>query len=170
MRTHPLNVLILCTGNSCRSIMGEALVRELGQERLKAHSAGSQPVGYIHPEALATLRRHGLPTDGYTSKSLDIFDGQPVDILITVCASAARETCPVFSGPAVRAHWGLKDPGHVEGDAATVIAAFDRTFDILRRRIQAMVGLPLETMKPDDIAAELARIADEIPESTEVSA
>lgn len=157
-----LNVLVLCTGNSCRSVMGEALVTALGEGRFKGHSAGSRPIGRINQGALATLARNQLPTDGYTSKSMEAFRDQPIDILLSVCDSAGKEPCPVFLGPAIRAHWGVEDPGHVEGSPEEIIAAFDKTFDILKRRVKAMVALPMSTMSKDDITAALQRIGTEI--------
>lgn len=160
MNKRPIHVLVLCTGNSCRSIMGEAIVNALGEGRLHGHSAGSRPVGHIHPGAISTLARHGLATTGYHSKSMDTFHEQPMDILITVCDAAAQEPCPVFLGAAIHAHWGVEDPGKISGDEATVIEAFDRTFAILERRIQAMLDLPLETMNREDIARALAKIAN----------
>ena len=162
MTQKSFNVLVLCTGNSCRSIMGEALVTALGQGRFIGHSAGSNPIGRINPGALATLARHDLPTEGYTSKSMDTFMNQPIDILISVCNSAGKEPCPVFLGPAIRAHWGVEDPGHVVGTPQEIAEAFERTFDILKRRVQAMVDLPIESMTQKAIAIELERIATEI--------
>ena len=156
------NVLVLCTGNSCRSVMGEALVTALGEGRFKGHSAGSRPMGRINQGALATLARNHLPTEGYTSKSMAAFENQPIDILISVCDSAGKEPCPVYLGSAIRAHWGVKDPGHVEGTPEEVIAAFDQTFDILKRRVQAMVALPMASMTQAAIATELQRIGTEI--------
>lgn len=157
-----LNVLVLCTGNSCRSVMGEALVTALGDGRFKGHSAGSKPIGRINQDALATLARHRLPTEGYTSKSMEAFRDQPIDILVSVCDSAGKEPCPVFLGPAIRAHWGVVDPGHIEGSPEEVIAAFDKTFDILKRRVEAMVALPIASMSKEAIASELQRIGTEI--------
>ena len=162
MENQMLNVLILCTGNSCRSVMGEALVTALGQGRFKGHSAGSKPIGRINTGALATLERHGLPTEGYSSKSMDAFKDQPIEILISVCDSAGKEPCPVFLGPAIRAHWGVEDPGHVEGTPEEIIAAFDKTFDILKRRVQAMVDLPIESMTKEEVTAELEQIGRKV--------
>ena len=142
--------------------MGEALVTALGQGRFKGHSAGSKPIGRINTGALATLKRHGLSTEGYSSKSMEAFENQSIDILISVCDSAGKEPCPVFLGPAIRAHWGVEDPGHVEGTQEEIIAAFDKTFDILKRRVQAMIDLPIESMSKDEITAELKRIGTEI--------
>lgn len=157
-----MNVLVLCTGNSCRSVMGEALVTALGQGRFKGYSAGSKPIGRINAGALATLERHGLPTEGYTSKSMEAFRDQPIDILISVCDSAGKEPCPVFLGPAIRTHWGVEDPGHVVGTPEEIITAFDTVFDLLKRRIQAMVELPIPSMSREEISRELDRIGREV--------
>ena len=162
MTQKTFNVLVLCTGNSCRSVMGEALVTALGRGRFIGFSAGSKPIGRINSGALATLIRHGLKAEGYTSKSMDAFKDQPIDILITVCASAGKEPCPVFLGPAIRAHWGVEDPGHVEGSDEEILAAFEKTFDILKRRVEAMVDLPIENMTRESIETELNRIGIEI--------
>jgi arsenate reductase len=153
-----LNILIVCTGNSCRSVMGEALLNHLGRGRLKAFSAGSNPIGRINIGALATLARHGLPTEGYKSQSWDEFEDQPMDIVITVCDNAAGETCPLYLTDAVRAHWGVSDPGHVEGSEEEKIAAFERTFATLELRVKTMLGLPLETMPREQLTAELNAI------------
>jgi arsenate reductase len=153
-----LNILVICTGNSCRSVMGEALFNHLGQGRIKAFSAGSQPIGRINTGALATLKRHDLPTEGYKSQSWEEFEDQPMDIVITVCDNAAGETCPVYLTKAVRAHWGVSDPGHVEGTEAEKIAAFERTFSTLKLRVEKMLELPLETMPPEQLTAELNAI------------
>ncbi len=153
-----LNVFVICTGNSCRSVMGEALFNHLGQGRIQAFSAGSHPIGRINQGALATLKRHGLPAEGYQSQSWDDFEHQPMDIVITVCDNAAGETCPVYLSKAVRAHWGVSDPGHVEGSEEEKIAAFEETFRILTLRVNKMLALPLETMSPDALTAELNAI------------
>ena len=142
--------------------MGEALVTALGQGRFQGFSAGSKPIGRINTGALATLERHGLPTQGYSSKSMDAFKDQPIDILISVCDSAGKEPCPVFLDPAIRAHWGVEDPGHVEGTPEEIIAAFDKTFNILKRRVQAMVNLPTDAMSKEEFISELRRIGAEI--------
>ena len=153
-----LNVFVICTGNSCRSVMGEALFNHLGQGRIQAFSAGSHPIGRINTGALATLKRHGLPTEGYKSQSWDEFEDQPMDIVITVCDNAHGETCPVYLTKAVRAHWGVSDPGHVEGTEAEKIAAFEQTFSTLELRVKKMLELPLETMPPEALTAELNAI------------
>jgi arsenate reductase (thioredoxin) len=153
-----INVLVLCTGNSCRSVMGEALLNHLGKGRIKAYSAGSHPLGKINAGALATLKRHGLPTEGYQSQSWDEYAEQPLDIVITVCDNAAGEACPVFLTKAVRAHWGVADPGHVEGTEQEKIDAFEQTFEILEQRINKMLVLPLETMSTQELTEKLNEI------------
>jgi len=135
--------------------MGEALINQLGVGRLKAFSAGSHPIGRINPDALATLKRHQLPTEGYHSQSWEDFTDIDMNIVITVCDNAAGETCPTYLTQAVRAHWGVADPGHVEGTEAEKIAAFEETFRILELRVEKMLELPLETMPVDELANQL---------------
>ncbi len=149
--TGGLNVLVLCTGNSARSILGEALIARKGADRVRAFSAGSQPKGVPHPGALRLLAREGYDTSAYRSKSWDEFaapDAPRIDIAITVCGNAAGETCPLFIGAPVRAHWGLPDPADATGDEAAVDAAFAETYRLLDMRVRAMLTLPLETMTP----------------------
>lgn len=153
-----LNVFVICTGNSCRSVMGEALFNHHGKGRIQAYSAGSHPIGRINQGALATLKRHDLPTEGYQSESWEDFEHQPMDIVITVCDSAQGETCPVYLTKAVRAHWGVSDPGHVEGSEDEKIAAFEQTFATLELRVKKMLELPLETMPRDELTRKLNEI------------
>ena len=155
------NVLVLCTGNSCRSILGEVLINELGQGRFTAHSAGSQPAGQVNPGAIRKLAAEGHRTDGLESKSWDRFstDGAPqIDIVITVCDSAAGEACPVWYGSPVTAHWGIPDPADAPPQQAD--AAFDLAYRQLRVRIEAMVELPLESMDQRATLDALERIHD----------
>lgn len=151
-------VLVLCTGNSCRSILGEALINDMGQGRFKALSAGSHPVGRVNPNALATLDAHGLVTDGYSSQSWDEFEGQAIDIVITVCDNAAGETCPVYLNKAIRAHWGLLDPAHVTGTKDEIKAAFENTYQALVRRIKKMLALPIDKLSSQELEAALNEI------------
>jgi arsenate reductase len=151
-------VFVICTGNSCRSVMGEALFNHFGQDRIKAFSAGSHPLGKINQDTLATLARHGLPTEGYTSQSWDDFADQPMDIVITVCDGAAGEACPLYLTKAVRAHWGVPDPSHVNGTDTEKLDAFEQTFATLELRIKKMLALSLETLSPDDLTRELNAI------------
>ena len=118
-----MNILFLCTGNSCRSILAEATFNHLAPPGWHAMSAGSHPAGYVHPRSLALLAREGIPTEGTHSKSWDHLPQTP-DIVITVCASAAGETCPAYLGPALRAHWGVEDPAHATGTDEEIDAAF----------------------------------------------
>lgn len=155
------SVLVLCTGNSCRSILGEVLINELGQGRFAAHSAGSQPAGQVNPGAIRKLAAEGHRTDGLESKSWDRFsgDGAPqIDIVITVCDSAAGEACPVWYGSPVTAHWGIPDPADASPQDAD--AAFDLAYRQLRARIEAMVELPLESMDQRATLDALERIHD----------
>ncbi|HFD13560.1 MAG TPA: arsenate reductase ArsC [Crenotrichaceae bacterium] len=159
------NVLVLCTGNSCRSVMAEALFKQLGKERINVFSAGSHPIGRINAGALKTLERHGLPTESYRSKSWDEFDNQPMDIVITVCDNAAGETCPVYLNKAVRVHWGVSDPGHVEGTEQEIETAFENTFATLKQRIKAMLELPIEQLSDTELSEKLNKIRVIHPES-----
>lgn len=159
-----MNVLILCTGNSCRSILGEATFNHLAPEGWHAISAGSKPAGYVHPRSLALLEREGISTAGYHSKSWDNLPVTP-DIVITVCGSAAGETCPAYLGPVMRAHWGVEDPAHATGTDAEIDAAFMKAYRILRHRIETFFALPLEELKKDParMKAELERIGAVLP-------
>lgn len=130
------NVLVLCTGNSCRSVMAEALINQLGQGRYRAFSAGSQPAGYVHPKSLETLKRHGIDPGEPKSKSWDNFIDQPLDLVITVCDSAANESCPLFPGNPEKMHWSTPDPAKAEGTEQEVEAAFDQAFNMLKTRIE----------------------------------
>ena len=155
-----MNVLFLCTGNSCRSILGEAAFNHLAPQGWRAMSAGSKPTGQVHPRSLALLAREGISTEGYYSKSWDNLPATP-DIVITVCASAAGETCPAYLGPVLRTHWGVEDPAHATGTDEEIDAAFMKAYRILRARIEAFLALPLETLKNDKAAlkAEMDKIA-----------
>ncbi len=123
-------ILVLCTGNSCRSIMAEMLINHLGQGRYRAYSAGSQPTGYVHPKSIATLERHGIQVSEARSKSWDEFADQPFDIVITVCDSAANEPCPLFSGAWRKWHWSTPDPAKADGSEKDIDAAFDTAFNL----------------------------------------
>lgn len=159
-----MNVLFLCTGNSCRSILAEATFNHLAPRGWRAMSAGSQPTGQVHPRALALLARVGIPAEGYASKSWDTLPVTP-DIVITVCASAAGETCPAYLGPVLRSHWGVEDPAHATGTDAEIDAAFDRAYRILRTRIEAFFALPLDDLADDRVRLkrELDRIGGLLP-------
>ena len=153
-----LNILVICTGNSCRSIISEALFNHLGNGRVKAYSAGSQPLGRLNVGAVALQQRHGIATEGLSSKTWEAFENKPIDVAITVCDNAAGETCPAYLQPTPRAHWGLSDPGHVKGTDNEVTAAFEATYRAVERRINAMLALPLETLSSEALVAELNAI------------
>jgi arsenate reductase len=142
------NILVLCTGNSARSILGEMLFNHLGKGRVKAYSAGSKPGGQVNPVALETLATHGVPCEGARSKSWDEFaipSAPTIDFIFTVCGNAAAETCPVWPGHPATAHWGIPDPAHVEPMAARR-EAFEEAYQSLKRRIEVFLALPLESM------------------------
>lgn len=159
-----MNVLFLCTGNSCRSILGEATFNHLAPEGWRAMSAGSQPAGYVHPRSLALLAREGIGTEGFYSKSWDALPATP-DIVITVCASAAGEICPAYLGPVLRAHWGVEDPAHATGTDEEIDAAFMKAYRILRARIEAFLALPLDELEHDRarLKSEMDRIGSLLP-------
>jgi arsenate reductase len=157
--TQPWHVLFLCTGNSARSILAEALLNRLGAPRFRGHSAGSRPLGRVNPQAIALLAAHGHDTAGLASKSWADFaapDAPAMDIILTVCDSAAGEPCPVWPGHPAQGHWGLPDPA--AAPEAEAKAAFAATYAALERRIGALVGLPLDRLGNAGLRAELARI------------
>jgi arsenate reductase len=159
-----MNVLFLCTGNSCRSVLGEATFNHLAPEGWRALSAGSKPTGKIHPRSLALLEREGISTEGYFSKSWNDLLVTP-DIVLSVCGNAANETCPTYLGPVLRSHWGVEDPAHVEGSEAEIDAAFMTAYGILRYRIEQFLALPLEALKNnrEQLKSELDRISTLLP-------
>ncbi|MSP27559.1 MAG: arsenate reductase ArsC [Methylococcales bacterium] len=157
-----LKILILCTGNSCRSVLGEALINHMQTDRLQAFSAGSHPLGRINVNALATLKRNGIATEGFTSQSWNEFADTGIDIAITVCDSAAGEVCPVYLNSTVRGHWGLADPAHVTGSEEEIAAAFQVTFNALEKRIQQLLALPFETMSAAELSQALHKIGAEV--------
>jgi arsenate reductase len=143
------NVLFLCTGNSARSILAEAILNNQGQGRFKAFSAGSYPKGTVHPLALALLKREGLPTEGLRSKSWDELaqpGAPPLDFVFTVCDNAAGEVCPVWPGQPMTGHWGQPDPAAVEGTDLEKTNAFREAFRTLERRIDLFMALPISTL------------------------
>ncbi|MBY0354406.1 MAG: arsenate reductase ArsC [Rickettsiales bacterium] len=153
-----LKILVLCTGNSCRSVMAEGLLNHYGKDKILAFSAGSFPTGNVHPMSLATLKRHGMSDQGYRSKSWDEFKDQPIDILITVCDNAAGEVCPIFPGKPIKAHWGVPDPAHYQGTPTEIEAEFDRIFTMLEKRVKAFLRLPLEKIDKDELQQKLNEI------------
>lgn len=156
------NALFLCTGNSARSILGEALMNKMGEGRFAAYSAGSQPKGDVHPMAIEVLGGFGYPTEGLHSKSWDEFTkpGAPqFDFIFTVCDNAAGESCPVFPGKPITAHWGVEDPAAVEGEEQR--EAFLDALSYLKRRIELFLMLPIKTIDEMSMRSKLAEIGRE---------
>lgn len=151
-RGRPFNVLFLCTGNSCRSIMAEAIMNRVGAGRFKAYSAGSHPSGEVNPHALALLKRLNHSTQGMRSKPWDEFsrqtnpDAPELDFVFTVCDAAAGEMCPIWPGQPMSAHWGLPDPALFEGSEAETAVVFADTYRMLNNRIGLFVNLPLKSL------------------------
>jgi arsenate reductase (thioredoxin) len=140
MKSDALKVLVLCTGNSCRSVMAEALINDLGRGRYQAWSAGSVPAGYVHPKSIETLNRHGINPGQPRSKSWNEFTEQSFQLVITVCDQAAGESCPLFPGNPTKLHWSMPDPAKVTGSDANIDAAFDQAFFMLKNRIAEMLS------------------------------
>ncbi len=149
MADRPYNVLFLCTGNSARSILAEALINQWGHGKFKGFSAGSHPKGQVHPIALQLLERMNFPTTGLRSKSWDEFaapGATPLDFVFTVCDNAAGEVCPYWPGQPMTAHWGVPDPAAVEGTDMEKWAAFRETFNRLENRIKNFASLPIASL------------------------
>lgn len=163
-----MNILFLCTGNSCRSILAEATFNHLAPLGWHAVSAGSKPAGYVHPRSLALLAKEGINTEGYHSKSWDDLTLTP-DIVITVCGSAAGEACPAYlssnnGGNVLRTHWGVEDPAHATGTDEEIDAAFITAYVILRKRIEAFFALPLDQLKktPEQLKIGMDKITETV--------
>jgi arsenate reductase (thioredoxin) len=159
-----MNILFLCTGNSCRSILAEAIFNHLAPTGWRAMSAGSHPTGTVHPRSLALLAREGISTEGFYSKSWDNLEVTP-DVVITVCSNAAGETCPAYPGPVLRSHWGVEDPAHAKGSDEEIDAAFMEAYRVLRTRIEKFLALPLQELKGDRarLQVQLDRIGSQVP-------
>lgn len=163
MTDHPLHVLVLCTGNSARSIMAEALITTLGQGRFRAWSAGSFPTGKVNPFAVEQVAAIGYPTDTLRSKSWDEFagpDAPRMDFIVTVCDNAAGEVCPVWPGQPISAHWGFEDPAAVAGSDDARRAAFSKVFAQIRAKVQRFVDLPVSSMERDTVLREMRAIGE----------
>lgn len=159
--TDRYNVLFLCTGNSARSIMAEAILNHKGKGRFMGYSAGSHPTGVPRPEALSQIESAGISTEGLRSKSWDEFaapDAPRIDFVFTVCDNAAREQCPFWPGQPMTAHWGIPDPARVKGTTEEIARAFRDAFVILDRRIGLFLSLPLATLEELSIQREIDRI------------
>jgi protein-tyrosine-phosphatase len=161
MNETPFNVLILCTGNSARSILGEALINHWGRGKFVGHSAGSTPKGKVHPIALELLQQLNMPTEGMRSKSWDEFakPGAPkLDFVFTVCDNAAGESCPYWPGQPMTAHWGVEDPAAVEGSDTEKWMAFRTAFRELENRIKVFTALPIHSLDRAKLQARLDAI------------
>jgi arsenate reductase (thioredoxin) len=157
----PYNVLFLCTGNSARSIMAEAIMNEKGRPNFVVYSAGSHPAGKVRPEALRELEAAHLPTAGLRSKSWDEFarpEAPRLDFVFTVCDNAANEVCPVWPGQPMTAHWGVPDPAAVQGSEEQIKQAFREAFFLLERRISLFLSLPLSTLSRMSLEQEIDNI------------
>ena len=164
MSSHTYNVLFICTGNSARSIMAEAILNQLGGGRFRAYSAGSQPAGTVNPMAIELLARNRFPTEDLRSKNWDEFsapDAPRMDFVLTVCDKAAGEVCPVWPGQPMSAHWGVEDPVAVEASEAHRRKAFSDAFMILNRRIAIFLSLPIDKLDRLSLQNELRRIGKE---------
>jgi arsenate reductase len=164
MSDRTYNVLVLCTGNSARSIMAEALINTMGKDRFRAYSAGSHPTGKVNPFAIEKVRSLGYPVDGLRSKSWDEFarPGAPaMDFVITVCDNAAGEVCPVWPGEPVTAHWGFEDPAAVQGSDERKRQAFEKVFHEIRTRVAYLMVLPLAKLDRMAREREMRRIGTE---------
>jgi arsenate reductase len=161
MAERAYNVLFLCTGNSARSVLAEAILNRIGEGKFRAYSAGSQPKGTVNPNTLHLLGQLGYDTTGYWSKSWEVF-AQPtapeLDFIFTVCDDAAGEACPVWPGKPITAHWGIPDPAAVTGTPARIAAAFNDAYRMLERRIGAFAALPLRSLDALTLQAKLREI------------
>ena len=155
------NVLFLCTGNTARSILAEGILAHDGQGKFRAYSAGSKPKGMVNPFAIKVLQNFGYPTEGLSSKSWDVFassDAPKMDFVFTVCDNAAGETCPLWPGQPMTAHWGIADPASVEGTDLDKERAFIEAFRFMRNRIQAFISLPMSAIDKMALKQELSTI------------
>jgi arsenate reductase len=165
----PYNVLFLCTGNSARSILAEAILSKIGKGKFAAYSAGSMPKGCVNPSAIILLQRLGFPTEKLRSKSWEEFakpDAPKMDFVFTVCDNAANEVCPVWPGQPMTAHWGVPDPAAAEGSETQIAHAFRDAFMALQRRIELFVNLPVSTLDRMSLKNQL----DEIGKITDTKA
>ncbi|HEY8276681.1 MAG TPA: arsenate reductase ArsC [Methyloceanibacter sp.] len=172
-KQQPLNVLFLCTGNSARSIIAESVLNRLGMGKFKAYSAGSKPLGNVHPYALDLLRKTNYDISHLRSKSWEEFakDGLPdLDFVFTVCDNAANEVCPVWPGQPITAHWGLPDPAGSEGTEVERRLAFADTMRMLNQRIGIFVSLPLDQLSKLSLKARLDEIGETARERPKASA
>lgn len=153
-----MNILYICTHNRCRSILCEAITNGSNNAHLEARSAGSAPVGEVHPLSVKYLAQRGYATDGLCSQSWDEFENYHADVVITVCDSAAGEACPVYFGNSLKVHWGLSDPSKLEGSEQDKATAFNDTIDIIETRVNALAKIAQQQLQGDELKAALAEL------------
>ena len=156
-----MKILYICTHNRCRSILSEAITNHLGNGKLSAVSAGSQPVGEVHPLSIKYLQEKGIGTQALRSKSWDEFEQQQPDIVVTVCDSAANESCPVWFGSSIKIHWGLNDPSKLSGSEEQVRQAFYSTISIIEQRVHRLLELDVEDLTREELQAALNALSKE---------
>lgn len=157
-----MNILILCTGNSARSILSEVLLNDMGGPVIHAYSAGSKPVGAVNPHALALLEQKGHDISNLRSKSWDEFvtpTAPHMDVVITVCGNAANEVCPIWPGVPMKVHWGFEDPAHIAEDIKAA-EAFEKTYALIQKRIQAFLALPLDRLDAQSLQTTMQALAE----------
>lgn len=157
-----MKILFICTHNRCRSILSEAITNHLSDGALEAFSAGSQPVGEVHPLTLKYLDEAGIPTEGLCSKSWDDFETDQPDIVVTVCDSAANEACPLWFGDTIKLHWGLSDPSKIEGSEEDITNAFRNTIQIIKDRVKALQTVNFQNPDKSQISDELLKLTKAI--------
>lgn len=159
MSERPYNVLFLCTGNSARSVIAEAILNRIGAGRFHAFSAGSQPKGQVHPETLRLLRELGYNTSGFRSKSwIEFLEAPRFDFVFTVCDNAAAEACPIWPGQPMTAHWGVPDPAEATGTPAEIALAFKEAYRLLNQRIESFSALPIASLEALELERKLKEI------------
>lgn len=156
-----MKILYICTHNRCRSILSEAITNHLAKGKLQAFSAGSQPAGKVHPLSLKYLEEKGISIEGLKSQSWDDFEVEQPDIVVTVCDSAAAETCPVWFGDTVKIHWGLADPSKLDGSEAEIRDAFYKVMNTIEQRVEKLLALNLESLSKDERLALLNQLTEE---------
>ncbi|WP_299592788.1 arsenate reductase ArsC [uncultured Microbulbifer sp.] len=156
-----MKLLYICTHNRCRSILSEAITNQFGQGRLEARSAGSQPVGEVHPLSLKYLEEQGISTEGLSSKSWDNLDGWVPDVVVTVCDSAAGEACPIWLGDTLKVHWGLSDPSKLDGSDEQKAEAFRQTIGAIKTRVERMLAADVDRKYGNALLEALTQLATE---------
>ena len=156
-----MNILVLCTGNSARSILAEAIFNRLGEDKVTAFSAGSKPVGAVNPTAIRLLKAEGYDVDQFRSKSWDEFSGDGAvdfDVVLTVCGNAAGEVCPIWVGTPITVHWGFPDPAGIDGPDDVKLAAFRQVYDVLCNNVKALLAFDTAHMNPEDLRCLMSEI------------